>query len=232
MSMLSSAVKIFSLSSLFLCSVFAQAAEQGGITVGGTRLIYNGGKKEASLNVTNSDTNPYLIQSWTETQNGGAEKAPFIITPPLFRLEGNQQNMLRIVRTGGNLPDDRESLYWLNIKSIPAGSPKDGANTLQIAVKTRIKLIYRPKSLKGVPEDVTGKLTWSQSGTRLTVNNPTPFVMNFQTVKVGNHEVKDVTYVLPMSQATFTAPSGASGEVSWKLITDYGGIGDLHTPGK
>jgi P pilus assembly chaperone PapD len=217
--------------SLLLTGALAQAAETGGVTVGGTRLIYNGGKKEASLSVTNTDINPYLIQSWAETQNGGAEKAPFIVTPPLFRLDGNQQNLLRIVRTGGSLPEDRESLYWLNIKSIPAGSKKEGANTLQIAVKTRIKLLYRPQGLKGTPEDVTGKLTWSQSGTRLTVTNPTPFVMNFQQVKIGGREVKDITYVLPMSQATFTTPASVSGPVSWKLISDYGGTGAEHTPG-
>lgn len=216
---------------LLMTSALAQAAEVGGVTVGGTRLIYNGGKKEASLNVTNTDTNPYLIQSWAETQNGGAEKAPFIVTPPLFRLDGNQQNLLRIVRTGGNLPEDRESLYWLNVKSIPAGSKKEGANTLQIAVKTRIKLLYRPQGLKGVPEDMASKLTWTQSGTRLTVTNPTPFVMNFNQVKVGASEVKDVTYVLPMSQATFDAPTAASGQISWKLISDYGGVGAVHTPG-
>ncbi|MGL5387631.1 MAG: fimbrial biogenesis chaperone [Serratia sp. (in: enterobacteria)] len=217
--------------SLLLSSTFAQAANVGGVTVGGTRLIYDGGKKEASLSVTNTDTNPYLIQSWAETQNGGAEKAPFIVTPPLFRLDGNQQNLLRIVRTGGSLPEDRESLYWLNVKSIPAGSKKEGANTLQIAVKTRIKLIYRPQGLKGTPEDVTGKLTWSQSGTQLTVANSTPFVMNFQQVKVGGREVKDITYVLPMSQATFSVPANVSGGVSWKLISDYGGTGAEHTPG-
>lgn len=216
---------------LLLSGTLAQAAQSGGVTVGGTRLIYDGSKKEASLSVTNSDTDPYLIQSWAETQNGGAEKAPFIVTPPLFRLEGNQQNLLRIVRTGGNVPADRESLYWLNIKTIPAGSKKEGANTLQIAVKTRIKLLYRPQGLKGVPEDVTSKLTWSQSGSNLSVNNPTPFVMNFQQIKVGGREIKDVTYVLPMSQATFALPAGVSGPVSWKLISDYGGVGAEHTPG-
>ncbi|MBK5071716.1 fimbria/pilus periplasmic chaperone [Budviciaceae bacterium CWB-B4] len=217
---------------LLLSGTLAQAAETGGVTVGGTRVIYNGGKKEASLGVSNTDTNPYLIQSWAETQTSGAEKAPFIITPPLFRLEGNQQNVLRIVRTGGSLPEDRESLYWLNVKSIPAASKNGAANTLQIAVKTRIKLIFRPQDLKGVPEDVTNKLIWSQQGNQLTVNNPTPFYMNFNQVKVGGREVKDVTFVAPMSQATFTAPAGASGSVTWKIISDYGGVGDEHSPGK
>lgn len=209
----------------------AYAASPGGVTVGGTRLIYDGSRKEASLSVTNSDTAPYLIQSWAENQNGGAEKVPFIVTPPLFRLEGNQQNVLRIVRTAGSLPEDRESLYWLSVKSIPRGTPQGEANTLQIAVKSRIKLIYRPAALSGVPEDQAEKLSWRVAGNRLTVTNPTPFVMNFKQVRVGGRDVKDATYVLPMSQATFTAPSGVAGTVSWKLISDYGGVGREHTTG-
>ncbi|WP_337262969.1 MULTISPECIES: fimbrial biogenesis chaperone [unclassified Serratia (in: enterobacteria)] len=212
-----------------LTSTFAQAAAPGGVTVGGTRLVYQGGKKEASLSITNSDTNPYLIQSWVSTLGDGAEKAPFIITPPLFRLEGNKQNLLRIVRTGGNLPDDRESLYWLNIKSIPAGAKHDLANTLQIAVKTSIKLIYRPQGVKGVPEEVAAKLTWSQNGNRLTVNNPTPFYMNFNQVKVGGRELKEATFVAPMSSASFAVPAGAVGQVTWKIISDYGGVGAEHS---
>lgn len=218
--------------SLFLlpCCSLALAVETGGVTVGGTRLIYDGGKKEASLSVTNSDSNPYLIQSWAEMPNDGGDKAPFIVTPPLFRLDAGQQNLLRVVRKAGRLPEDRESLYWLNVKSIPAINPKkDTDNTLQIAVKTRIKLIYRPSALKGVPEDVTDKLTWSQSGNKLTVNNPTPFVMNFQQVKVGRDEVKNVSFVGPMSSATFTTPTAASGAVSWRIITDFGGVGSEHT---
>lgn len=217
---------------IFLLNILpALAAESGGITVGGTRLIYDGSKKEASLSVTNSDINPYLIQSWIEAKTEGGEKAPFIITPPLFRLEGNQQNVLRIVRTGGKLPEDRESLYWMNVKSIPASVKKEGVNTLQIAIKTRIKLIYRPQGVKGIPEDVTEQLKWRQSGSTLTVTNPTPFVMNFQQVKVGRSEIPDVTYVMPQSEATFAVPAGVTGKVTWRLITDYGGIGDEH-PGK
>lgn len=213
---------------LLLTTSFTQASEIGGITVGGTRLIYNGAKKETSLNINNSDVGPYLIQSWVETNNGGIEKAPFIITPPLFRLDAGQQNLLRIVRTGGDLPEDRESLFWLNIKSIPANTNKSDDNTLQIAVKTKIKLIYRPQDLKGTPEDVTKSLVWTQKGNKLSVMNPTAYYMNFNLIRLGGHELKGVTFVAPKSYATFDA-LGSSGTVTWKLITDFGGTGPEHS---
>lgn len=215
---------------VLLATLVSAGAAQAGVVVGGTRLIYDGARKESSLSVSNPDKVPYLIQSWVETTTGGAEKAPFMVTPPLFRLDGGQDNVLRVVRAGGNLPADKESLYWMNIKSIPSANKDASQNTLQIAVKTRIKLIYRPQGLKGVPEEQTDKLTWRHSGDSLQVTNPTPFYMNFQEVKIAGREVKDVTFVAPMSAATFALPAGVSGDsVSWKIISDYGGIGETHT---
>ncbi|HEY2451830.1 MAG TPA: fimbria/pilus periplasmic chaperone [Scandinavium sp.] len=216
---------------LLLTGSLAYAANGGGVTIGGTRLVFNGANKEASLSVSNSAQSPYLIQSWAEDNDGNSSKLPFIVTPPLFRLNGNQDNILRVLRTRERLPEDRESLFWLNIKAIPSGSDVKGQNALQIAVKTKVKLIFRPASLNGNPEEVTSKLTWSQSGNKLTVTNPTAFIMNFSQVKVGGHRVKDATYVLAKSQATFTLSEGASGQISWTLISDYGGLGEAHTFG-
>ena len=72
-----------------------------------------------------------MIQSWVETLNG-VLRSTFYYYPPLYRLDKDQQNVERIVLAGA-LPQDKESLYWLNIKAIPAAPRKD--NTLQIAVK-------------------------------------------------------------------------------------------------
>ncbi|WP_255252527.1 molecular chaperone [Enterobacter sp. CC120223-11] len=198
-----------------------------GIIIGGTRVVYDGNKKEASLSVNNPDSTPYLIQSWVEVPGNGAEKAPFIITPPLYRLDKGQQNVERIL-LAGTLPQDKESLYWLNIKAIPSAAAKD--NTLQIAVKTRIKLIYRPAALKGqLPEDQAEKLTWQRSGNQIQVTNPTSLVINFNEITVNGKKLNDVSYVLPGSSARFALPPGVSGgAVTFKVINDYGGTGEVH----
>lgn len=216
--------------SLVACALLIAgvSAANAGVVIGGTRVIYDGNKKESSISVNNPDTTPYLIQSWVETLSGGAEKAPFIITPPLYRLDKDQQNVERIVFTGA-LPQDKESLFWLNIKAIPAAPRKD--NTLQIAVKTRIKLIYRPAALKGViPEELADKLTWQRSGNQIQVTNPTNVVMNFNEISVNGKKLEDVSYVLPGSSACFDLPKGVSGgAVTFKVINDYGGTGNLHS---
>lgn len=203
-----------------------------GVVIGGTRVILNGEKKETSISVENPDKEPYLIQSWLENQQSGVDKIAFIVTPPLFRLDGNQENMLRIVKVGDDLPKDKESLYWMNIKSIPSTTQTGKSNTLQIAVKTRIKLIYRPAPLlRQVPEEVTQQLKWQRVGSELKLTNPTPYYMNFHYVRIGGREMKEVAYIAPMSSEMFALPVAGATSVSWKLINDYGGTGKEHQSG-
>jgi len=198
-----------------------------GVIIGGTRVVYDGARKEASISVKNPEKiAPYLIQSWVENIKGAnTSKPPFIVTPPLFRLDAGKENILRIVRTGGNLPTDRESLYWLSIKSIPA-SKKSDDNQLLISVKAQLKLIYRPEGLKGNANEAWKTLSFSRLGNTLQVTNPTPFYVSFQTIKVGSQEVdiKDSATLAPMGSLNWVIPAGATGKVSWSAINDYGGI--------
>ncbi|RJT20061.1 molecular chaperone [Buttiauxella izardii] len=214
-----------------LCIATTSVAAHAGVIIGGTRLVYNGDQKESSISINNPDSTNYLIQSWISPENEGGSKPPFIITPPLFRLKSSEENILRVVKTAGQLPEDKESLYWLDIKSVPSAKKGDNANTLQIAVKTKIKLIYRPQSISGTPEEVANKITWKKSGNTLTANNPTPFYMNLQDVKLNNKEIKNVNYLPPMSSKTYTlnASESQGNNMSWKIINDYGGISKTFT---
>lgn len=211
-----------------LLVVTGASSVQAGIVIGGTRLVFDGSKKEASINVNNPDKSPYLVQSWIESTGDKTQKPPFIITPPLYRLDKGQQNVERVVLTG-SLPQDRESLFWLNIKSIPSATTVE--NSLQIAVKTRIKLIYRPAGLKrSTPEEQADKLIWRRNGNTIEVTNPTDYVMNFNEITVGGKKLPAVTWILPHSQTAISLPAQiATGAVVFKLINDFGGTGEAHT---
>ena len=208
-------------------SALTLTTANAGVIIGGTRLIVDGAKKEASISINNPDSTPYLIQSWIDMQEGNSGKAPFIITPPLYRLDGGQKNIERIVMTGA-LPQERESLFWLNIKAIPSASKQ--TNSLQIAVKTRIKLIYRPEGLRAsTPEEQANKLTWQRTGNNLEVKNPTQYVINFNEITLAGKKLDDVTYVLPGASARFALPNEARGNsLTFKIINDYGSPGVLH----
>jgi len=44
------------------------ASAQAGVVINGTRLVYQGDKKESSLGLSNPDTTDYLVQSWVKTR--------------------------------------------------------------------------------------------------------------------------------------------------------------------
>ncbi|SPY76170.1 molecular chaperone [Providencia rustigianii] len=197
-----------------------------GVIIGGTRVIYPEGKKDVSISVENPDNVPYLIQSWIANANEG-KQTDFTITPPLFRLNQEKTNTLRIFLTQNTLPKDRESLFWLNIKTIPA-TEKKSENSLKIAFKTQMKLIYRPKLISKVDfSEEQKKLTWSKDSKSITVKNPTPYYMNFQSVSFNGKKADDISYVAPFSSKSFTINSPElHGTINWEVINDYGSAND------
>ncbi|EOX7622281.1 TPA: molecular chaperone [Proteus mirabilis] len=211
---------------LFFISLFIINTSYAGVIISGTRVIYNEGNKNVSINVKNPDKMPYLIQSWIDNFEE-KKQSKFTITPPLFRLNPDKENTLRIFLTEEGLPSDQESLFWLNIKTIPATEKTE--NSLQIAFKTQMKLIYRPKSLKDVNfEEEQKKLSWSKERGKVIVYNPTPYFMNFQTIKFNGKLVDDVSYAKPFSTKSFDInDNNEHGLISWELINDYGANVDL-----
>ncbi|HAM3921902.1 TPA: fimbria/pilus periplasmic chaperone [Escherichia coli] len=203
--------------------------------LGATRVVYNPDSSGESLMVINDQDYPMLVQSEVLTEDQKSH-APFVVTPPLFRLDGLQSSRLRIVRTGGVFPSDRESLQWVCVKGIPpkpedkwaeGGSKKKQADKVslqvQISVRGCVKLFLRPLAVKGHPDDVAGNVGWEKSGDKLKGVNPTPFYINLSKLKVGEKEIKGGHYIAPFSSYEYILPAGAAGKVQWQVITDYGG---------
>lgn len=195
-----------------------------GVILGGTRLIYPGDKNEVSIIIKNPDKNTdYLIQSWLDNEDkNNSAKVPFVVTPPLFRLDRESDNILRIANVGGNLPTDRETLYWLSVRSIGATPKEQKGNSLQMVLRTRIKFIYRPSSLNiNDALNAYKSLTFSHQGNDLVVKNPTPYYVTLATLKVGGKDIKEPGMVTPLGELRIKAPG--SGAIEWQSINDYGG---------
>lgn len=206
------------------------------VKTGATRLVYATNAKGVSLTVMNPQSYPMLVQSDVIGEDRKS-KAPFIVTPPLFRLDGHQQSRIKIIATGNHDSDNKESLYWLCLTGIPPEPDSDWTDAdykkehaghsatllTQLRIKSCLKMFIRPSDLKGTPEDFASQLTWEKTGNKLTVNNPTPFYMNLKSVQLGKQNVSSLDYVPPMGKLELSLPAGAQGPVHWQLITDYGG---------
>ncbi|MCS3432297.1 fimbria/pilus periplasmic chaperone [Klebsiella sp. BIGb0407] len=197
---------------------------QAGVALGATRVIYPAGQKQVQLAVTNNDDNTYLIQSWIENDNG-AKDGNFIITPPLVAMQGKKENTLRILDASNNkLPQDRESLFWMNVKAIPSmDKSKLNENTLQLAIISRIKLYYRPANLSLPPDQAAEKLTFRRNTGSLTLINPTPYYLTVTDLNAGTRVLKNAL-VPPMGEVSVDLPSDAGRDITYRTINDYGAL--------
>ncbi|OLF54996.1 molecular chaperone [Pseudomonas chlororaphis] len=165
------------LASLLLCfSVAADAA----INLSSTRVVLAAPAKEGSLQLQNSSQEEFMLQAWVEENAAG--EVPFAVTPSLERLRSGEKKTLRILYYGEGLPTDKESVFWLNVQEVPQKTKVE--NVLQIAVRQRLKLFYRPAGLPGRAEDAARELKWRLSGKGLEVYNPSHFHVSFGSVVV------------------------------------------------
>ncbi|AVL76069.1 molecular chaperone [Providencia rettgeri] len=195
------------------------------VVLGGTRVIYEGNKKEASISVRNDEKIPFLVQSWVNSfDDSEKQKIPFTVTPPLFRIEPESVNAIRIVLTDPKLPSDKESIYWLNVKSIPPSDP-NATNNLTISINNKIKLIYRPVDLPTADAFTAyEKLTFEKKGNSLKSKNPTPYYVSFGELKIGNKKITDPGMVPPMGEATWNISEIQANQVTWSAVNDHGTI--------
>lgn len=225
--------RITTIFAFFLCACVHSV--QAGVVIGGTRIIYPEKQSEVQISLKNKDKDErYLVQSWVS--NVDETKAPFVITPPIYKLEENRKTLLHVIYTGEGkaLPQDRESIFIMNVKSVSAiPSELKNKNTLQFAVKTKIKLFWRPEKLSdGAADTAWEKLQFRRQGNQLVAKNPTPFYISFGKLTVGGKDVSPpndkktpsalTMMVAPFSENYFPLSRESGGEVSWTAINDFG----------
>lgn len=230
-------------------SVFASQTRAGGLGLSTTRIIFNQSDKGAEVTFRNNGSALYLVQSAVVPagedvlKETGLKKAspvesqaraPFIVTPPLFRSEPGTENVLRILRTGGLFPADRESLFYFRFNAIPpspeaadgqdASSGKVGTQ-LSIALGMSVKLFYRPKGLSESPDGAWSRLTFHRVKTGVELSNPTPYFQTLSSLTLGGVVVdlnRQPSMVAPFSKVVFTG-AGTGSQAVWTTINDYGG---------
>jgi chaperone protein EcpD len=198
------------------------------VVITGTRVIYPSDAKEVSVKLNNMGKGPVLIQNWIDKGDADAKpesiKVPFILTPPMNRVDPNKGQTLRISYAGGMLPMDKESVFWLNVLEIPAKSQaKANENYLQMAFRSRIKLFYRPIGLEGNANDAAKAVTWSSKGGSLQATNPTPYYVSFVTLSVNGKRVEG-DMMAPHSSLNIALPSVTGNTLKGEFVNDYGAV--------
>lgn len=206
------------------------------ISLGASRVIFNGADSAQSIDINNRSQNqPYLINvGISGSLSDQTTDSVFIPTPALFRIEPDSTNKIRILKKANALPHDRESVFYLNIMAIPTGKTgqetrtENVGGTLQVATGNTIKLFYRPDNLPITQKEAMGKLQFVRTGQGVNVSNPTPYYISLNKLMIDGKKVKlDVikgtSMIAPFAANTYPVTAG-QGKAEWAAINDFGGV--------
>ncbi|MET3106919.1 chaperone protein EcpD [Oxalobacteraceae bacterium GrIS 2.11] len=221
----------------------ATTTAHANIVINGTRVIYNAEENEATIRLTNVSSTPSLVQVWLDSGDMQSTpetgKSPFIATPPIFRVEPNRAQTVRVIYTHDPLPQDKESVFWVNILDVPpmpVTKDAEDANYMQLAIRSRIKLFYRPKGLPGSAVEAADKLSWQliqkPDSVVLRASNDAVFSVSMDAASISNADknYSIVTEMIPpASSKEFLVkelkkiPSGSS-QINYTTISDFGSV--------
>ena len=193
-----------------------------------------GTEGEYKVDIINTSNANYLVQSWLEDLSGNRKKLPIVITPPIFEMQGMEKGIVRLAPITAMLPNDRESIFWLNIQEIP--SKTESHNTLKMAIRSRIKVIVRPESLaRAGLEEASKNLRFSlrkkDDKDYLVASNDSPYYLSMGELSILNDERYDFpdrfNMVPPFGEKIYLIPDDIKKgiiRVKHGIINDYGGI--------
>jgi len=149
---------------------------------GRNRFVMQGARLGITIvNESNTSALAQVSVDWGEP--GRADPLPIAMSKPLVKIAPKGKATVDVFYQGSGLPDDRESFLLLNVLDIPQ-VPRE-SNVLQIALRHRLKLFYRPK-LKETPEEARATLAWerSASGDEIEVHNPSPYYVTLSDMEM------------------------------------------------
>lgn len=226
---------------IFLGVPYISLAE-GGLSLSQTRVIFDGNAKNAKITLNNQSDKVYLINSRVlnspdDVTNNG-QSLPFMVTPPLFRLEKESYNTVLIVPNDtSSLPKDRESVFYLSFLAIPSTKKNEVTDNettstqVSFGIRTLIKLFYRPHSFGMSPAEAAEKLQFAQQGQQLKVTNPTPYYITLGNLMVDKSPLnvrEEGAMLAPFSSQSYPVV-GKVKRASWSVINDYGSLSDIYT---
>lgn len=214
-------IKVITLLSLTFFSQVVSAA----FTLNGTRFIYQEGIDSSVIEVTNHSKSDYAGQAWIENTNN-KKKVSFVTLPSFFEIKAEKSQVLQVIKVIDDLPSDRESLFWLNVQEIPKVDDNK-SNKMVVAINTRVKLLYRPDSLKEKRLNAEEFISFSVKNGNLYLRNPTGFYFAIQSIKHFDKELSlnlENGTLAPFSIVKVSKIKGAPKELIIDAIDDYGAV--------
>ncbi len=193
---------------VLLLTILFSSATLSNVIITGTRIIYPADADSIAVQLTNNSKTSSLVQSWIDNgdENSTPEnsEAPFYLSPPIVKIEGLQGQQLKIKKIPRKLPENVESVFFLNVLDIPK-TPESakGKNAIQLATRSRIKIFYRPIGLTESPDEVINNASYQIKNNKILVKNNSQYHLTIAAIAPSNdknNSLTDSAMIAPMSE--------------------------------
>lgn len=166
-------IKRLSMGVLTALSLMTASSAWAALSVDQSRYIFEGDKDAVSIVVENASPKTYGGQTWIENIKEVDTRPTFVVTPPFFKVAGKGKQVLRVIKALEQMPEDKESIYWVSLQEIPPLN-KDGG--LSVALRTKVKLLYRPAGLMKDRKGAESGLSVKTVDGKTELVNTTPYI--------------------------------------------------------
>jgi len=213
-------------------------SSQAAVVIEGTRIVYNESQREVNVKLGNVDEKVgTLVQIWIDEDNidatASSSGVPFILNPPLAKIGPGKKQQVRMVYIGENENLKQEKLYWFNMLEVPPKSNEP--SSLSFAVRTRVKLFFRPKAMSGMVPNAPETTVWRWTSTKepfeIEAHNTSLFHMSMPSVFLEGPptpiELSRGTMIAPNERVKFkveglTTPPDSAMKIRHSSLNDFG----------
>lgn len=209
---------------VFLPLIMSNSASAA-LALDATRYIYNGSTSFISAIANNESDEMYGGQVWIDNITESDTRPTFVTTPSFFKINGNSRQVFRIMKMSDHMPKDKESIYWLNLQEIPQANKGSG---LSMAIRTRVKLIYRPEAIVKGRSGAEKNMTIQHLPGQQWLVNSTPYI--FAISEVFDNKNKPLAFnKVDSDKLTMFMPGdkvNVTGKIvnSVRALSDYGNL--------
>lgn len=227
-------IKTLSVSALSALCLMSASTAWAALSVDQSRYIFEGDKEAVSIVVENASPKTYGGQTWIENIKETDLRPTFVVTPPFFKVPGNGKQVLRVIKALEQMPEDKESIYWVSLQEIPPVN-KDGG--LSVALRTKVKLLYRPAKLMDGRKGAERGLSVKDVNGQVQLVNTTPYIFAIADVLGENdtsvplNDKQHETLAMFTPGDTVTLPNGTTAK-KVVSIDDLGHLGTHDVTGR
>ncbi len=214
---------------LFFYLIF-MSKSYSGVIFSGTRFVLNEKDNDLSITIRNKEGARFLIKSNIENDSDENSNGEFglISTPPLFTINGNSEQKIKIIKYGhDSTKSNEERLFRLNVSVIPF-SEKDSSlsNIVQIGIKYHFNIFYRSNRLNAdnSSDFQRYKLKFMRESEGLGILNESNYHIAIAELKVNGNK-SEKSYLLKPHQKIVSEQCKRQEKfciVKWKYLDDIG----------